>query len=307
MPKTNPDFEPVAAALSDAFPEAGVARGVGLLGEGFHSLAIETASGYVIRVGQIEGAGERYTREQRLLAELRRHLPLPVPRPDRVVVRSPSLPFGASCYRKLPGRELSPELLLGADRDALARQLGLFLAALHAAPTDALDLVTPRDMQEHYGELRKAVSPALVDRLSAPQYRRIDIWWDTFLNDREVFSFVPAASHQDFWYGNILVDQGGISGVVDWEFACAADPAMDIATLLHLGNDFTARVVRAYRAAGGQLGTAEAHRAGLLWEVREFYGVRDSLRLADERELLDAIRKLAEGPLFDRKKAFLLA
>jgi len=41
------------------------------------------------------------------------------------------------------------------------------------------------------------------------------------------------AVHFDFHHGNILVDDGGIAGVIDWEGCRAGDRAFDLATLLY--------------------------------------------------------------------------
>jgi aminoglycoside phosphotransferase (APT) family kinase protein len=92
-------------------------------------------------------------------------------------------------------------------------------------------------------------------------------------------------------------------GIVDWEFCGPGDPAMDFATLLHLGPEFTSLVIEAFRAGGGPFGPEEDYRMRRLWQVREFYGVLYGVRFEDEAELADAVRKLRAGPILTRPEA----
>jgi aminoglycoside phosphotransferase (APT) family kinase protein len=40
--------------------------------------------------------------------------------------------------------------------------------------------------------------------------------------------------HGDAWYGNALVDEGHLLALLDFEDACVADPALDLAATMHL-------------------------------------------------------------------------
>ncbi|MGH2486031.1 MAG: hypothetical protein ACRDHE_08475, partial [Ktedonobacterales bacterium] len=82
-----------------------------------------------------------------------------------------------------------------------------------------------------------------------------------------------------------------------FESARLADPALDIATQLHLGEPFAALVLAAYYAAGAQPDVTFARRIRRLWEHREFDGLADALRVDDEDEIADAVGKIRRGPV----------
>ncbi len=67
----------------------------------------------------------------------------------------------------------------------------------------------------------------------------------------------PCLVHGDFNPTNILVRDGRVAAVLDWEFALSATPAFDFGNLLRppLGTDaaFVAGLARGYRDAGGTL------------------------------------------------------
>lgn len=39
----------------------------------------------------------------------------------------------------------------------------------------------------------------------------------------------PALIHGDFWFGNTIWQAGRLTGIIDWDGACIADPARDVA------------------------------------------------------------------------------
>ena len=304
------DTEDLGARLSVAFPQLAPVRVAGLLGVGFNSIAVETDNGIVFRIARTEGTAQRFARERRLLSVLRPLLPVSVPEPEWLIEASEEFPLGVSGYRKIEGQTLSPALLRADNADKRARDLGGVLATLHRMPVDSLPAAsrTPDEMLNTYRAVREETSPALRARLSRAEYERVDGWWQAFLSDERLMNYQPAPVHNDFWYENFLVDARAerLTAVLDWEFCDIGDPAVDFATLLHLGRDVTERVVAAYRSAGCVFEEPDRHRASRLWELREFYGVLYSVRFADEDELSDALRKLRAGPLFDARKAFLI-
>ena len=204
-------------------------------------------------------------------------------------------------YPSLPGRTLQPELLGGGVSVTIAAQIAAFLVALQRFPTDeasALGLPGPAERENELATLRAEVLPPLRATLSHREHRALARWWEIFLADPERRRYRPVLCHGDLWYENILVDDGGqiVTGVVDFEAAHVGDPAQDFATQVHLGEPFAARVIDAFRAAGGALDAGFPHRLRRLWELREFFGVQLAIRQADAAEFDDAVRKLRRGP-----------
>lgn len=140
--------------------------------------------------------------------------------------------------------------------DGLAEQCGAALARLHQVPVEALppgfDRVDPKDVHRDY--LRK-----LHDQLSElSTYQPATRWGINWLG-RNLPLHPPAATlvHGDFRNGNLLVDDGRLTAVLDWELGHIGDPMEDLAWLCvrmwRFGNDD--------RHCGG-FGSVEALRRG---------------------------------------------
>jgi aminoglycoside phosphotransferase (APT) family kinase protein len=124
---------------------------------------------------------------------------------------------------------------LGGPRDALAERLGRELARIHA--------ITPATIEGFQEAAPEAASvlgspsptPAL-DRIQ--EYRN---YLDTLEGAHPTLEWglrwlelhVPPMSeivltHQDFRTGNYMVDERGLTGILDWEFCAWGDPMADI-------------------------------------------------------------------------------
>ncbi|ROO90851.1 aminoglycoside phosphotransferase (APT) family kinase protein [Actinocorallia herbida] len=146
----------------------------------------------------------------------------------------------------IPRRLLRDERF-AAVRPGLARELGRILAHLHELPPDAVpDLPALDPLQEMtdwyagFEEPRPAVELALR--------------W--LADNRPAEAGRPTIVHADFRNGNLLIDEDGVRGVLDWELSHAGDPWEDLGWLC----------VKAWRfgsplAAGG-FGTREELLAG---------------------------------------------
>jgi len=148
--------------------------------------------------------------------------------------------------------------------------------------------------------MRDVTLPALRSSLSADEYARIVRWWEDVFTDDTLRNTTPVLCHGDLWYENILIDPNTaeLVGVVDFENAALADPAQDFATQMHLSRRFTARIIAAYRTAGGALGPCFPLRLRRHWELRELDGLYFALQAGDAAKTADAIRKLRHGPIF---------
>ena len=101
-------------------------------------------------------------------------------------------------------------------------------------------------------------------------------------------------THGDLWWANVLVDDGGshLTGVLDWELAAIADPARDFGGLGYLGSDFVDAALSEYGRLTGGEDAALRHRTRLVFQVREFYGVRYAAQYPEHREMEDAVGKV---------------
>jgi aminoglycoside phosphotransferase (APT) family kinase protein len=296
------DSDAVARGLRETFPDLGDVSVVRVLGAGFNSVAVETTGTLVFRIALTAGTAERFAMETRLLPLLRERLPIAVPEPRWFAETCAAFPLGVSGYPKIEGQVLMPEMLGTGNIDGLASRTAEVLLAMRRFPVDealALGLPGPETRPTHYEVPRAETMPALEQHLTPQEFETVRRWWEVFLSDDCMRRYEPSLCHGDFWFANMLVDAGAsrLAGIVDWEHATVFDAALDVSTLLHLGEEFMARVIEAYRAAGGAFDADDAHRMRRYWQLRHLYGVLHSVRFYDDAEMVDSIRKLREGPL----------
>lgn len=295
---TPPDFsrlDAVAAAIAEACPDAAPVAPLRLLGEGFFSVALATASGVVFRLATSPDVYARYEKEWRLLPWLaQRELPVAIPSPRWLLPPGDAFPFGGIGYPMLPGRPLSEELLAHGDRAALAEQIAAFNLAVHRLPVDeARALGVPPDPERLWNEVYHDVSLAVLpELLTTEELTRLEHWWDEFLADKRMAAYTPVLVHGDTSEQNLLVDETAstLVGVLDFEHATIGDPAHDFRQLHFLGEGFLDAVLRAYRSLGGELDEGLAYRLERFRQVSGGSllrawgrGERESIERAPER------------------------
>ena len=237
--------------------------------------------------------------------------------------------------RRVPGvaagHRIVKDLSLGGSRDALAERLGQELARLHTVTPQTVARLAPG---QSFDFLASASNGPGLDRVQL--YRRyLDELGDSHpilewglrwleLNSRPAREIVLI--HEDFRTGNYLVDEHGLTAILDWEFAAWGDPMSDVgwfcARCWRFGavdreaGGIAARApfYRGYEAASGRrIDPAAVHywevAAHVRWAVialqqagRHLSGAQPSLELALtgrivpelELEILDLIDR-AEG------------
>jgi aminoglycoside phosphotransferase (APT) family kinase protein len=174
------------------------------------------------------------------------------------------------------GHRLVREARYEALRIPLLRRLGAELAALHRIrpPRDDLAFLPLPEPSPALAEL--ALYRRYLDELAAPQ--PVLEWARRWLEMRAPARGEVVLCHRDFRTGNYLVDDSGLVGILDWEFAGWSDPMEDIAWFCAKCWRFGARgeereaggmgprepFYRAYEAASGRRIDAAAI---LYWEV----------------------------------------
>ena len=91
----------------------------------------------------------------------------------------------------------------------------------------------------------------------------IDKLWQVLEHDRPIFEEVtePRLVHWDCWDGNIFVENGRVTGIIDWERSLWADPLMEVGFRTYAQNaDFLA-------GYGMGLITADQQRRALWYDV----------------------------------------
>lgn len=176
------------------------------------------------RIGRTEDSLDK---EFLWLPRLAPHLPLAVPAPLAKGVPAEGYPSSWAIYSWLEGETASAELV--ADPRQAALDLAEFLRAFHGIDTADAPLpgehnffrgvpLAERDahvraaIESLRGEMdADAVTAAWEAALRAPDWDRPPVW-----------------IHGDLGDGNVLVDGGRFSGVIDWGGLAVADPACDL-------------------------------------------------------------------------------
>jgi aminoglycoside phosphotransferase (APT) family kinase protein len=151
-------------------------------------------------------------------------------------------------YSHLGGSTRSVEELT-AGPEALAREIGTALAAIHDLPhalvsNADLPSYTPNEFrQRRLNELDQA---ATTGKIPASLLRR----WEHALEDVSLWRFNPSVVHGDLHEDNLLVEGSRVTAVTGWTDLRIGDPADDFAWLVASNEqDFVDAVLASYTAS----------------------------------------------------------
>ncbi|HEY5057591.1 MAG TPA: phosphotransferase family protein [Gaiellaceae bacterium] len=141
------------------------------------------------------------------------------------------------------GRRIVQRPELEAARAVLPLQLAEELAKVHAIPAERVPFLTGAAIERMVEELDEMDEPHPAIELG--------LWW---LREHRPSPRPRVVSHGDYRIGNVVVDEHGLVGLLDWEFAHLDDPARDLSFGL----------VRAWRFG------VDAKRLGGIGEVKPY-------------------------------------
>lgn len=124
------------------------------------------------------------------------------------------------------GRRVVQKPEFAATREILPRQMAEELSKIHAIPLERLPPL-PGARTKPAAAHALATLTRELDALEEPHpVIELGLLW--------LYEFLPAGhgvvlNHGDFRLGNFMVDEEGLVGVLDWEFAHLGDPAEDLA------------------------------------------------------------------------------
>ena len=206
-----------------------------IIDSGQNNFVIDTGD-LIVRVPRHDEARHDLAREAGILAVLAPRLPLPVPTPQLRTVGA----HVVAVHCKLPGQPLlSLDGMTDTQKLELAGELALFLQALHAIPVGLLPAETAADPMAEWRALRDQLEAKALPLLPAAVGNSIRARFDRFVGQALVTP--RTITHGDFGTGNILVDNGKVSGIIDFAGCGIGDPAYDLASLsAGLGDEFLA-------------------------------------------------------------------
>lgn len=211
---------------------------------------------------------------------------------------------------RLPGAPISDAGFY--DRDAVLRGVGESLAQVHAITRDRygyLGAHAPMEPQATWKDAFQDMWRRLVeDIVSVGHYDETEAAQMIELLDQHMGCFdrdVPASLlHMDVWAQNILVHNGRLSGLVDWDRAVWGDPEIEFAVLDYCGISEPA-FWEGYGARRDDSGGAQVRRLFyLLYEVQKYIVIRqgrgnDAVGAADYKnqsfQIAEAVQAMAPG------------
>lgn len=124
--------------------------------------------------------------------------------------------------RRIVG-EVNPAKILAAPPPSLLTDLGRELARIHAIPAETIPATIPvLDIASELAEYKSRFLEYGGDR---PIIALAIKWCEEHLPDPAA----PVLVHGDYRMGNIMVDEHGLAGVLDWELSHLGDPHDDLA------------------------------------------------------------------------------
>jgi aminoglycoside phosphotransferase (APT) family kinase protein len=182
----------------------------------------------LVRLPRRSIAADLVVNEQTWLPVLSPHLPLDVPAPVHAGTPAEGYPWHWSVVPRFAGGPAAAAPQLAGTEEAT--RLAHFLRALHVpAPQDAPQNpyrgVPLFDVVDAFSSRRMQLFLDLADRGLDPEEIA-----GIFFRGMDGFRWMhaPVWLHGDLHAGNIIVDGGRISAVVDWGDICAGDPACDL-------------------------------------------------------------------------------
>src|SRR5947207_11703154 len=119
------------------------------------------------------------------------------------------------------GRRIVQKEELTAARAALPVQLAEELAKIHAIPAERVPFLEEARLERMVEELDEVDEPHPAIELG--------LWW---LRENRPPPRDRVVVHGDYRIGNLVVNEAGLVGVLDWEFAHLDDPVRDLAFAL---------------------------------------------------------------------------
>lgn len=270
---------PSVDAIVRAFPQLDSNGNSPSVIEGGQNALVLDFRTHIVRIARYPGQEQVFTREATVLEMLAPRLQLPVPLLSLRHIDGTLV----AVHKKLPGDPLfSLSNLDPAQVRNVAIQLAGFLRALHGIPVApfaqaGVDVEDTAFWEGWLITVRDRLYP-LIESQSAAHFDR---YAAGFLADYRGLAF--GVKHGDFGGGNILADDSGITGIIDFGSVAIGDVASDIAGLdASYGDSFLYLIADAYPGIGTMMPRVAFYRLAFA-AMEALYGLE-----YDDAEALQA-------------------
>ena len=222
----NPDL--VKKLIAEQFPEYAHLPIGSVRKQGHDNRTYRLGNDMLVRMPSAEYYALKVPKEQELLPLLKPYLSIDIPVPIRMGNASHDYPFNFSIYKWLEGTSANFLKLNDKALESIAIQLAKFLKELHGivgidGPSPGKHNGWGGDHVSVYDEgARKQISELseIID-----EYKAMELWEQACKTKRNK---IPVWIHGDFAFGNFLIKDGKLSGVIDFGGMAIGDPASDL-------------------------------------------------------------------------------
>ena len=209
------DASLVARLVADQFPSWSGLAVSPLPATGTDNLVYRLGDELVVRMPRISWAVAQVARDAEWLPRL--DLPVAVPEPVAVGEPGHGYPFPWAVHRWLPGTNPVP-----GDHVALAHDLAAVVVALRSVE-DGPPSSRSGPLHDRDSAVREALD-AVSDEVDAAA--ALAVWEEALA--APLYDGPPVLRHGDLTCGNLLVQDGRLSAVIDWGTMGLGDPAVDL-------------------------------------------------------------------------------
>lgn len=205
------------------------------LGPGWDNDAFQINDEYVFRFPRRQSAIDSILRESAILPQLAHQLPYPIP--NEIFSGQPTheYPMPFQGYRHIPGLSSSQLTLSMDQRRQQAQELAHFLKKLHSIPIkpDWKHLL-PIGENRLSGSFRHCMTrmESKIGHLTHMQVLSSQVKFESIIALAQSITppnHLESLVHGDLHSRHIIIDDGKLSGIIDWGDMHIGDPAIDLA------------------------------------------------------------------------------
>lgn len=223
-----PTLDLARKLISQQFPEYASLPIVDVEKQGHDNRTYRLGDHMLIRMPTAADYALKVPKEQELLPQLAKCLSVNIPAPIKMGKPSADYPYPFSIYKWLPGKSINLLTLTAQDKEQLAFDFAKFLKELQAI----MDVKGPEPGQhnwwrgDHVSVYDKGAREQIAELAEIIDASKALDLWDKACTTR--WDKKPVWIHGDFAIGNILMDSGKLSAVIDFGGAAVGDPACDL-------------------------------------------------------------------------------
>ena len=223
-----PTLDLACKLIEEQFPEYSHLQITDVEKQGHDNRTYRLGDHMLIRMPTAADYALKVPKEQELLPQLAKRLSVSIPAPIKMGKPSTDYPYPFSIYKWLPGKSINLLTLTAQDKEQLAFDLAKFLKELQAIT----DVEGPEPGQhnwwrgDHVSVYDKGAREQIAELTNVIDVSRALALWDQACATR--WDKTSVWIHGDFAIGNILMDGGKLSAVIDFGGAAVGDPACDL-------------------------------------------------------------------------------